>query len=102
MQIADKHALKIARDTMRMHCVGARIMGGPDHADAARTIKQLTGITAPLDEDCTCVARQSRDDNTGAVVMRHVDAIGDALDLEESTPAPRAIRRNTTRYFGGG
>ena len=69
MQIADKHALKIARDTMRMHCVGARVAGGPNHADAARTIKQLTGITATLDADCTCVARQSRDDNTGAVVM---------------------------------
>lgn len=65
MGTAEKHQLKIARDTMRMHCVGARIMGGmgeDPHKEAARIILKLTGKPATIDPDCTCVARQGKGD----------------------------------------
>ena len=50
----DRHRLKIARDTMRMSCVSARIMGGPDHIDAANTIYELSRVIVAIDADCTC------------------------------------------------
>jgi hypothetical protein len=43
-----QHQLKIARDTMRMHCLGARIMGGMDHPTAAALLGK------PLPAGCTC------------------------------------------------
>ncbi len=61
MGTAEKHQLKIARDTMRMHCEGARIMGGlgvDPHREAAKIILRLTGKPATIDPDCTCVVRQ--------------------------------------------
>jgi hypothetical protein len=45
------HQLKIARDTMRMHCAGARIMGGMDHPTAAALLGK------PLPKGCTCAGR---------------------------------------------
>lgn len=65
MDVGQKHQLKIARDTMRMHCTGARIMGGmgaDPHKEAARIIFKLTGRRATIDPDCTCVARQGKGD----------------------------------------
>ena len=53
-QVADKHQLKIAKDTMRMSCVGARIMGGMDHLTAQYAIHRITGRHVPLHDDCTC------------------------------------------------
>lgn len=63
--VFDYHQLAVARGAMKMHCVGVRIMGGPDHGQAVEIIKKITGRTVRLDNDCTCVARQSRDDGTG-------------------------------------
>ena len=48
MGVPEKHRRRIARDTMRMHCAGCRIMGGMDHAEAAR----LLGV--PIPEGCNC------------------------------------------------
>jgi hypothetical protein len=53
MTTPDKHALKIARDTMKMHCVGAWIMG-QTHKQAAETIERLTGEHVELEKGCTC------------------------------------------------
>ena len=38
----------IARRTMRLHCIGAQLMGGPNHREAAR----ILGIKPP--RGCTC------------------------------------------------
>lgn len=46
--VAKQHQLKIARSTMKMHCMGAWILGGMDHVKAA----ELLGTSKP--QDCTC------------------------------------------------
>ncbi len=56
LTVPEKHALKIARDTMKMHCIGVRVMGGPNHVDAVAGIKRLTGKRVALHEDCDCEA----------------------------------------------
>lgn len=43
LSVFDKHQLKIARDTLKMSDVGARIMGGMTKAEAADVIFRLTG-----------------------------------------------------------
>ena len=43
LSVPEQHQLKVARSTMRMHCVGARIMGGPDHLRSVNIIRNLTG-----------------------------------------------------------
>lgn len=50
----EKHQLKIARETMRMHCAATLIMGGPNHAESVKIIMRLTGKKVQLDSDCTC------------------------------------------------
>ena len=52
----DKHQLKIATDTMKLHCTGALILGGlPEgHLDAVRIIKQITGKDVTLPDECKC------------------------------------------------
>ncbi len=54
LSVPDKHQLRIARSTMRMHCLGAAIMGGPNHVKAASIIKRLSGAIVRIDTDCTC------------------------------------------------
>ena len=54
MDIPDKHYLKIARSTMKLHCLGAKIMGGMNHIQAIEVIKRLTGKNTPKSTDCTC------------------------------------------------
>ena len=54
MTVPEKHSLKIARQTMRMHCAGARIMGGMDHRQAVEVIERLTGKRVPTAPDCNC------------------------------------------------
>jgi hypothetical protein len=49
-KVADKHQKKIARDTMKLHCLGAKIMGGMDHPTAAKILGK------PVPNDCTCQA----------------------------------------------
>ncbi len=43
LTVPERHQLKIARDTLKMSDIGARIMGGPDKVTARRIIKELTG-----------------------------------------------------------
>lgn len=54
LDVPSQHALKLARATMRMRCVGARIMGGPNHVEAVETIRRLTGAIVAVDAGCTC------------------------------------------------
>lgn len=43
LSVPDQHLLRIARDTLKMNPIMARIMGGPDEAEAIAIIKRLTG-----------------------------------------------------------
>ena len=54
MTVFEKHVLRIARDTMRMHCAGARIMGGQTHREAVDRIADVTGKRPSLPTDCSC------------------------------------------------
>lgn len=45
----DRHQLKIARSTLKMSDVGARIMGGPTKEEAREIILRLTGRKARED-----------------------------------------------------
>jgi len=42
LSVPDQHQLKVARATLKMSEVGARIMGGPNHVEAREIIKRLT------------------------------------------------------------
>jgi hypothetical protein len=48
------HMRRVARQTLRATCVMARVMGGQDHIDAART------LGAPLPAGCTCNSFRTR------------------------------------------
>lgn len=50
----EKHQLKVARDSMRMHCVGLSILGRLDHYESASIIERLTLKVVGIDTDCTC------------------------------------------------
>ncbi len=54
LSVPERHQLKIARGSMRMHCVGVSIMGGPNHYQAADIIERLSGAIVGIDADCTC------------------------------------------------
>lgn len=41
MQVGDKHQLKIARDTLKLSVVGAKVLGGMNHAEAIAVIARL-------------------------------------------------------------
>ena len=43
LSVPERHQLKIARQTLKMTEAGARIMGGPTHAEARKIIYELTG-----------------------------------------------------------
>ncbi len=43
MTVPERHQLKVARDTLKMSDVGARVMGGPSKEEARRIIARLTG-----------------------------------------------------------
>ena len=43
LSVPEKHQLKIARDTLKMSDVGARIMGGMTKEEAKQVILRLTG-----------------------------------------------------------
>jgi len=47
LSVYEKHQLKIARSTLKMSEIGARIMGGPNHEEAKEIILRLTGKPAP-------------------------------------------------------
>jgi hypothetical protein len=46
LSVPEKHQLRIARDTLKMSDVGARIMGGPSKEEARAIILRLTGRAA--------------------------------------------------------
>ena len=52
--VPERHQLKIARDTMKMHCTGALIMGGMNHREALAVIHKLTGAIVGTPEGCSC------------------------------------------------
>ena len=54
LDVARRHQLRIARETMQMNCIGARVMGGPNHREAVKIIHELSGVFAGLAADCTC------------------------------------------------
>ena len=43
LSVFDKHALKIARDTLKMPDAMLGVMGGPSKDEARATIKRITG-----------------------------------------------------------
>ena len=43
LSIPEKHQLKVARDTLKMHDAAVGIMGGPSKAEAREIIERLTG-----------------------------------------------------------
>lgn len=55
LSVPDQHVLKISRQSLRMNCVGVRIMGGPDHKQAADNILRITGKRVALDAGCSCL-----------------------------------------------
>ena len=60
LSVPKRHQLKIARDTLKMHCIGARIMGGmgeAPHRKALSVIHNLTGVIVAAPDDCTCFDR---------------------------------------------
>lgn len=43
LSVPQQHQLRIARQTLRLSDLGARILGGPTKEEARRTIQELTG-----------------------------------------------------------
>jgi hypothetical protein len=43
LSVPDRHQLRIARQTLRMNDVMARVMGGPTKEEAREIIARLTG-----------------------------------------------------------
>jgi hypothetical protein len=46
LNVFEKHQLRIARDTLKMHDLGAAIMGGMTKPEARDLIRRLTGREA--------------------------------------------------------
>ena len=46
LSVPEKHQLKIARDTLKMHDAAVAIMGGPNKEEARVIILKLTGKPA--------------------------------------------------------
>ena len=51
LSVFDKHALKIARDTLRMPDAMLGVMGGPSKEEAAETVYRLTGKRPAIEYD---------------------------------------------------
>jgi len=43
LSVPEKHQLKIAKDTLKMSDIGAKIMGGMTKEEAKEIIRKLTG-----------------------------------------------------------
>ena len=54
LTVPETHQLKIAKKTMKMNCVGALVLGGPNHYEAANIIHELTGAIVAIDSPCSC------------------------------------------------
>lgn len=60
LSVPEQHQVKVARATMKMSCVGALCMGGPNHVEASKILRALRpdlGAEKYLDDDCTCEDR---------------------------------------------
>lgn len=55
LSVPEKHMIKIAKDTMKLSCIGAKIMGGMNHLRAVNTLREH-GYNVNLDPDCVCPA----------------------------------------------
>lgn len=53
LSVSEKHQLKIAKDTLKMHDAIAKVMGGPSKEEARNIIKKLTGKTIKEDVPLT-------------------------------------------------
>jgi hypothetical protein len=49
LTVPEQHQLKIARHTLKLSDVGARIMGGPTKEEAREIILKLTGKRVPIE-----------------------------------------------------
>lgn len=56
--VPDRNQLSVARRTMQMSCVGALIMGGPNHKESIQIIYYFTRQQYKLPPDCTCPESQ--------------------------------------------
>jgi len=56
MDVARKHQTKIARDTMKLSCLGAQCRGGMDHVEARRFFLTI-GKLVEVPDDCQCWRR---------------------------------------------
>ncbi len=52
--IAREHQTKIAIKTMKLSCVGAKIMGGMNHREAVRFLNSTSFRAFILPASCTC------------------------------------------------
>ena len=52
--VAHRHQMNIARETMKMSCIGAQIMGCMNHVKAA----QMLGASVP--DGCTCCGKKDK------------------------------------------
>lgn len=55
MTVPEKHQQNIARKTMSMTCLGARILGGMNHHEAIKVL-QRAGKPATRPKDCVCMS----------------------------------------------
>lgn len=55
LSVPDKHALRIAKDSMNMNCAILGVMGGPNHREAVNVIHRLSGAIAGISFNCTCI-----------------------------------------------
>ena len=45
LTVPERHQLRIARDTLKLSDVGARVFGGPTKDEARETVRRLTTFT---------------------------------------------------------
>jgi len=59
MNTFEKHQLKIARATLKMSVIGAKIIGGMTHSEARLIISKLTGKNPTTGKPENYLTRQS-------------------------------------------
>lgn len=55
LSVADKHQLRIAKQSMTFSCMGCVVAGGANHKQAAIIIERLTGKLPKDVKDCICM-----------------------------------------------
>lgn len=95
LTVPEKHQLKIARDTLKMSDVGARIMGGMTKEEAREVIKRLTG-KEPKEES---VKEGMSKAQVFMNLMEESDLRGPQPSRQSSDDKPKAV---TAIYDNGG